>query len=120
MLSSILASAALAVAAASAQSDIPISQPLQNILKNTNSPLYTYPTSLTQGIIPKALHSHNDYWRQLPFYSALSVGAVSIEADVWLYNGTLHVSRRCFFFFFRKSDSSEHCRPLPHEPVSMC
>ncbi|KAL9071328.1 MAG: hypothetical protein Q9157_005507 [Trypethelium eluteriae] len=27
----------------------------------------------------------------IPFYSALSVGAVSVEADVWLYNGTLHV-----------------------------
>ncbi|KAK5133929.1 hypothetical protein LTR08_007158 [Meristemomyces frigidus] len=53
--------------------------------------LYTYPTDLTQGIIPKAFHSHNDYWRPIPFYSALSVGAVSIEADVWLYNGTLHV-----------------------------
>ena len=32
-----------------------------------------------------------DYWRAIPFYSALSVGAVSVEADVWLYNGTLHV-----------------------------
>ena len=27
----------------------------------------------------------------MPFYSAISVGAVSVEADVWLYNGTLHV-----------------------------
>ena len=56
-----------------------------------SGPLYTYPTDLTQGIVPKALHSHNDYWRPIPFYSALSVGAVSIEADVWLYNETLFV-----------------------------
>lgn len=76
----------------SAQSDIPLSPPLQSILSNAfTSPLYTYPTSLTQGIIPKSLHSHNDYWRPLPFYSALSSGAISIEADVWLYNDTLHV-----------------------------
>jgi hypothetical protein len=27
----------------------------------------------------------------VPFYTALSVGTVSIEADVWLYNGTLYV-----------------------------
>ena len=27
----------------------------------------------------------------MPFYSALSVGAVSVESDIWLYNGTLYV-----------------------------
>ena len=65
---------------------------LQNILDQAHqAPLYTYPTSLTQGIIPKLIHSHNDYWRDVPFYSALSIGAVSVEADVWLYDRTLHV-----------------------------
>ena len=39
----------------------------------------------------KPFHSHNDYWRDLPFYSALRAGAVSVEADVWLINGTLYV-----------------------------
>jgi hypothetical protein len=73
------------------QSDIPISKPLQAILAQAGSGKYTYPTSLTQGIIPKAIHSHNDYWRPVPFYSALAVGAVSVEADVWLYNDTLYV-----------------------------
>jgi hypothetical protein len=69
-----------------------VSSALQKILNQAHQgPLYTYPTSLTQGIIPKLIHSHNDYWRDVPFYSALSVGAISIEADVWLYNGTLHV-----------------------------
>lgn len=77
--------------AATAQSDIPISQGLRDILAKAGTGPYTYPTSLTQGIIPKALHSHNDYWRPVPFYSALSVGAVSVEADVWLVNGTLLV-----------------------------
>ncbi|KAG9238338.1 hypothetical protein BJ875DRAFT_368149 [Amylocarpus encephaloides] len=65
---------------------------LQGILNQAyKAPLYTYPTSLTQGIIPKGIHSHNDYWRPVPFYSALSVGAISTEADVWLYNSTLFV-----------------------------
>lgn len=81
-----------AASIASAQSDISLSKPLQAILSHAHSgPRYTYPTDLTQGIIPKFFHSHNDYWRPIPFYSALSVGAVSIEADVWLYNGVLHV-----------------------------
>ena len=69
-----------------------VSTSLQQILNQAHQgPLYTYPTSLTQGIVPKLIHSHNDYWRDVPFYSAISVGAVSVEADVWLYNGTLHI-----------------------------
>ena len=85
-----------------------ISYALQNILDNTDgSDAYTYPTDLTRGIVPvcgamagcqyaanmaqKQIHSHNDYWRDVPFYTALSVGCVSVEADVWLYNGTLYV-----------------------------
>ena len=69
-----------------------VSPALQQILDKAHQPpLYTYPTSLTQGIVPKLIHSHNDYWRDVPFYSAISVGAVSVEADVWLYNGTLHI-----------------------------
>ncbi|KAI9824520.1 MAG: hypothetical protein M1826_007310 [Phylliscum demangeonii] len=69
-----------------------LSSSLLNILANTDgSDLYRYPTDLTRGIVPKGLHSHNDYWRDVPFYSALAVGAISIEADVWLYNETLYV-----------------------------
>jgi hypothetical protein len=41
--------------------------------------------------VPKGIHSHNDYWREVPFWTALSVGCVSVEADVWLYNETLLV-----------------------------
>ncbi|KAH9831081.1 Altered inheritance of mitochondria protein 6 [Teratosphaeria destructans] len=91
MLPSILIATAALSSTSLAQHDIPLSHPLQSILSHAGqAPLYTYPTDLTQGIIPKAFHSHNDYWRPLPFYSALSVGAISIEADVWLYNDTLH------------------------------
>lgn len=65
---------------------------LQNILLNTDkSDKYHYPTDFTRGIIPKPFHSHNDYWRDVPFYTGLSYGAVSTEADVWLINGTLYV-----------------------------
>ncbi|KAM5453586.1 hypothetical protein MaudCBS49596_002789 [Microsporum audouinii] len=92
-----------------------ISEPLQNILINTDrSPIYRYPTDVTRGIIPIPVHSHNDYWRDVPFYTgtiqlisisaiitddsdstdlqlALSVGCISIEADVFLFNDTLYV-----------------------------
>ncbi|CAO2648023.1 Nn.00g089450.m01.CDS01 [Neocucurbitaria sp. VM-36] len=38
----------------------------------------------SRDIVPKACHSHNDYWRRVPLYEALAAGCVSIEADVWL------------------------------------
>lgn len=93
MLLSLLVAAFSSACQTAAQGyDVPLSQPLQSILSHAhNNSLYTYPTDLTQGIVPIAIHSHNDYWRPVPFYSALSVGAISVEADVWLINGTLHV-----------------------------
>ncbi|TVY44982.1 Altered inheritance of mitochondria protein-like protein [Lachnellula subtilissima] len=77
-----------------------ISPSLQEILNKAHQgPLYTYPTSLTQGIIPRtpSLNAAKQRltkiadWRDVPFYTALSVGAVSTESDVWLYNDTLFV-----------------------------
>ncbi|KAF2280009.1 uncharacterized protein EI97DRAFT_498301 [Westerdykella ornata] len=82
----------LAISGASAAAIPDVSSTLQNVLKNTDrSNSYRYPTDFTRGIVPKAIHSHNDYWRDVPFYTALSYGAISIEADVWLINGTLYV-----------------------------
>ncbi|EWC45307.1 hypothetical protein DRE_00706 [Drechslerella stenobrocha 248] len=53
--------------------------------------LGNYPTSFTRGIVPKPIHSHNDYWQEVPFYKAISVGAISVEADVYLRDGDLLV-----------------------------
>ncbi|KAE8152505.1 hypothetical protein BDV25DRAFT_150985 [Aspergillus avenaceus] len=65
---------------------------LQSVLKNTHGGNeYGYPTDFTRGIMPIPVHSHNDYWRDIPFFTGLSKGCVSTEADVWLYNGTLYV-----------------------------
>lgn len=36
------------------------------------------------------LTPHQD-WRPIPLYTALSYGAVSIEADVWLYENELYI-----------------------------
>ncbi|GAA5861156.1 hypothetical protein JCM3774_002210 [Rhodotorula dairenensis] len=51
----------------------------------------TYPTDITRDILPKNVHSHNDYWRKVPLFDALSVGCKSVEADVHLVNGELLV-----------------------------
>ncbi|KAG8628545.1 hypothetical protein KVT40_004418 [Elsinoe batatas] len=101
-----------ATISAQAQSDIPLSAPLQKILANTGAPQYQYPTQLTQDIVPKAIHSHNDYWRQLPLYTALSVGAVSVESDVWLYNGTLYVGHEPSALTPQRTFQSLYINPL--------
>ncbi|GAA6060917.1 hypothetical protein JCM10212_003951 [Sporobolomyces blumeae] len=42
------------------------------------------PTGFSRNIPERRIHSHNDYWRDVPVYTALSHGVLSIEADVWL------------------------------------
>ncbi|KAI1816697.1 hypothetical protein GGS20DRAFT_172831 [Poronia punctata] len=45
-----------------------------------------YPTDFLRDVTPVPCHSHNDYWRKVPVFSALHVGCVGIEADVWLFD----------------------------------
>ncbi|GMF02727.1 unnamed protein product [Ambrosiozyma monospora] len=45
--------------------------------------------NLTRGLPIKSIHSHNDYWRQQPLFSALSLGITSVEADVWSFKHVL-------------------------------
>ncbi|EQB53593.1 hypothetical protein CGLO_06677 [Colletotrichum gloeosporioides Cg-14] len=51
----------------------------------------TWLNNATFHATPAQCHSHNDYWRPVPLFSALSVGCIGIEADVWLRNGDLMV-----------------------------
>lgn len=44
-----------------------------------------YPTDVTRDIKPLPCHSHNDYWRRVPLFEAISYGCVGVEADVWLF-----------------------------------
>ena len=48
-------------------------------------PASEYPTSFSRDIRPLPLHSHNDYWRAIPLYTALSYGCISVEADIWSF-----------------------------------
>ncbi|EXJ91832.1 hypothetical protein A1O3_00382 [Capronia epimyces CBS 606.96] len=105
-------SAAALPASASAEG-LDIGASLQNILSNThNSDGYKYPTDLTRGIVPKRIHSHNDYWRDVPFYTALSVGCVSVEADVWLYNDTLYVGHEQSALTAARTFDSLYVQPI--------
>ncbi|KAK1486755.1 2OG-Fe(II)oxygenase [Colletotrichum tamarilloi] len=38
----------------------------------------------SRSVIPIMCHSHNDYWRPYPLYSALAAGCTGVEADIWL------------------------------------
>ena len=51
-----------------------------------DSKSYHWPTDFTADIQPVACHSHNDYWRRKPLFSAIEVGCSSVEADVWLFD----------------------------------
>ncbi|KAF7165985.1 hypothetical protein CNMCM5623_009955 [Aspergillus felis] len=50
-----------------------------------------WPTDISRDIIPVGCHSHNDYWRRVPLYSALQAGCIGVEADVWLIDNELYV-----------------------------
>ncbi|GME63572.1 uncharacterized protein LTHEOB_12436 [Neofusicoccum parvum] len=49
-----------------------------------SAPSATWLTSFSAGIQPVRCHSHNDYWRPVPLFTALAAGCASVEADVWL------------------------------------
>ena len=53
--------------------------------------LAQWPTDASRNIKPVACHSHNDYWRRVPLYSAIQAGCASVEADVWLFDQELYV-----------------------------
>lgn len=46
-----------------------------------------YPTDFLRDVTPIPCHSHNDYWRRVPLFSALHAGCIGVEADVWLVRG---------------------------------
>ncbi|KAL2023860.1 hypothetical protein VTK56DRAFT_637 [Thermocarpiscus australiensis] len=67
--------------------------PLQNWGKpgtGTES-LAWYPTDFLRDVLPIPCHSHNDYWRDVPLFSAIYHGCTGVEADVWLRNNDLLV-----------------------------
>ncbi|KAI0135664.1 PLC-like phosphodiesterase [Daldinia grandis] len=50
-----------------------------------------YPTDFLRDVVPIRCHSHNDYWRKVPLFSALHAGCIGVEADVWLLDNDLEL-----------------------------
>ncbi|KAF8271405.1 hypothetical protein EI94DRAFT_1770412 [Lactarius quietus] len=67
---------------------------------------------ITQNIVLKRIHSHNDYWRNVPFLTALSFGVSSVEADVWLVNVTLYVWHDMAFLTPDRTFDTLYVQPL--------
>ncbi|KAJ9638199.1 Altered inheritance of mitochondria protein 6 [Coniosporium tulheliwenetii] len=47
--------------------------------------LSRWPTDFSRDIIPIMVHSHNDYWRAVPLFSALAAGCIGLIDDRLLY-----------------------------------
>ncbi|KAJ7619120.1 hypothetical protein DFH06DRAFT_1235366 [Mycena polygramma] len=82
------------------------------MLEASNSTLLRYPTDFTQNIVPKSIHSHNDYWRDVPLLTALSFGVASVEADVWLVGETLYVGHEMAALTPARTFDSLYVQPL--------
>ncbi|KAJ8494625.1 hypothetical protein ONZ51_g2230 [Trametes cubensis] len=72
-------------------------------VERTEARLLEYPTQITQNIMPKMIHSHND---------SLSYGVASVEADVSLYNGTLYIGHENAALTSDRTLDSLYIQPL--------
>ncbi|KAI2783412.1 hypothetical protein F4815DRAFT_349901 [Daldinia loculata] len=63
----------------------------QSVNKGSGPPLNPWPLDSVNSVKPTNCHSHNDYTRNIPVYSALSAGCIGIEADVWYSNGDVTI-----------------------------
>ncbi|KAF4334916.1 altered inheritance of mitochondria 6 [Fusarium beomiforme] len=62
--------------------------------------------------LPVPCHSHNDYWRPAPFYSAIEAGCIGIEADVWNVQNELYVGHDLGDLSSSKTLSRMYIHPL--------
>ncbi|KAH7324168.1 hypothetical protein B0I35DRAFT_475436 [Stachybotrys elegans] len=59
----------------------------QSVNKGSGAPLNPWPFDSLRSVKPTACHSHNDYDRNIPLFSAMSAGCIAFEADVWYSSG---------------------------------
>ncbi|MCJ1265232.1 Altered inheritance of mitochondria protein 6 [Lobaria immixta] len=74
--------------------------------------LSSWPTDFSRGINPVPCHSHNDYWRRVPLYSAISAGCIGVEADIWLYKEELYVGHDTASLTRNRTLNSLYISPL--------
>jgi hypothetical protein len=71
-----------------------------------------YPTDFLRDVLPIPCHSHNDYWRPVPLFSALRAGCISVEPDVWLHHGDLLVGHDTAALQPNRTFTSLYIQPL--------
>jgi hypothetical protein len=71
-----------------------------------------YPTDFLRDINPIPCHSHNDYWRRVPLFSALRAGCTGVEADVWLFDEELYVGHNTASLTRNRTFQSLYINPL--------
>lgn len=71
-----------------------------------------YPTDFTRAILPIPCHSHNDYWRRIPLFSAIHYGCTGVEADVWLFSEELLVGHNTAALSKNRTFRSLYVDPL--------
>lgn len=80
--------------------------------------LTRYPTDFLRDVVPIPCHSHNDYWRTEPLFSALRAGCAGVEADVWFFadhyaeTGSLLVGHDTASLTRRRTFASLYVEPL--------
>jgi hypothetical protein len=63
-------------------------------------------------VIPIPCHSHNDYWRKVPLFSALYNGCISVEADVWAFDDELYIGHNTASLTVNRTFQSLYINPL--------
>jgi hypothetical protein len=71
-----------------------------------------YPTDFLRDVLPVPCHSHNDYWRKIPLFTAIYTGCSGVEADVWLRNGDLLVGHNTASLQPNRTFRSLYVNPL--------
>ena len=79
---------------------------------HTGAGLSSWPTDFSRDIMPVPCHSHNDYWRRVPLYSAIEVGCVGVEADIWLFDNELYVGHSVASLTRNRTLDSLYINPL--------
>ena len=91
---------------------------VDNLIKDWGKPGHTgaglahWPTDLTRGILPIPCHSHNDYWRDVPLYSAIQAGCIGVEADIWRFSEELYVGHSISSLTPNRTLNSLYIEPL--------
>ncbi|KAI9828800.1 MAG: Altered inheritance of mitochondria protein 6 [Thelocarpon impressellum] len=99
-------------------SSAPYANDLQRIVAQWGKPgrpgdgLARWPTDFSRDILPLPCHSHNDYWRAVPLFSALEAGCTSVEADVWLADERLYVGHSVASLTWNRTFRALYVDPL--------